>query len=69
MSRKTVSYVGMFAGLIMMGLSLLADVIGIGSYPGFNSAQLAGILIGLAIFIVGFILRRLKPKEKKPTAK
>lgn len=69
MFRKTVGLIGMIAGILIVLASLLADVIGIGTYPGFNSTQLAGILVGLAIFIVGYLLRKLKPKEKKPAAK
>jgi len=59
----------MIAGLIIVVVSLLADIIGIGTYPGFNNTQLAGILVGLAFVIIGYLLRRLKPKEKKPAAK
>ena len=69
MFRKTVGLIGMIAGILIVLASLLADVIGIGTYPGFNSTQLVGILVGLAIFIVGYLLRKLKPKEKKPAAK
>ena len=69
LSRKTTGLIGMIAGLIIVVVSLLADIIGIGTYPGFNTTQLAGILVGLAFFIIGYLLRRLKPKEKKPAAK
>lgn len=67
--RKTTGLIGMIAGLVIVVVSLLADIIGIGTYPGFNTAQLAGILIGLAFFVIGYLLRRLKPKVKKPAAK
>lgn len=69
MSRKTTGLIGMIAGLVIVIVSLLADVIGIGTYSGFNNVQLSGILLGLAFFIIGYLLRRLKPKEKKPTVK
>ena len=69
MSRKTTGLIGMVAGLLIVVVSLLADVIGIGTYPGFNTAQLTGILLGVAIFIIGYLLRRLKPKTTKPATK
>lgn len=69
MKRKSVSSISILAGIVMVLLSLLADVIGIGTYPGFNNVQLAGILVGVAFVIIGIILKRLKPKVKKPNTR
>ncbi len=65
MSRKTISLVLMTAGGVLFVLSLAADWIGIGSYPGINSAQLAGIALGLAGIIYGYWLGRSRVEEKK----
>ncbi len=69
MSRKTVSYISMVGGVLIVAVSMLADVIGVGSYPGFNSAQLIGFLIGLAFIVMGYLLYRTPRKEKTPKAK
>lgn len=60
MSRKAIRSVLMGIGVIILALSLLADFIGFGSYPGINMAQLAGIATGLALLIVGYWLGRTK---------
>lgn len=67
--RKTSGLIGMIAGLVIIAVSLLADTLGIGTYPGLNNVQLAGILVGVAFFVIGYLLRRKKSKEKKPAAK
>ena len=67
--RKTSGLLGMIAGLVIVAVSLLADTLGIGTYPGLNNVQLAGILVGVAFFVIGYLLRRKKSKEKKPAAK
>jgi len=56
MSKKIVSIVLMVVGVILIGLSLGADLIGIGSYPGINWAQLTGAAIGLAVLGFGIWL-------------
>jgi len=50
----------MIAGLVIVAVSLLADTLGIGTYPGLNNVQLAGILVGVAFFVIGYLLRRKK---------
>lgn len=69
MFRKTSGLIGMIAGLVIVAVSLLADTLGIGTYPGLNNVQLEGILVGVAFFVIGYLLRRKKSKEKKPAAK
>jgi len=58
MSKKTISLVAIIVGIILALISVIADFIGIGSYPGINYAQLAGIAVGLVIILVGLRLRR-----------
>lgn len=62
MSKKTISLVAIVAGAIITLVSLLADYIGIGSYPGINYAQLAGAGVGLVIVLVGIFLLRTAAK-------
>jgi membrane associated rhomboid family serine protease len=64
LSKKTIYLIVIIIGAILTLISLIADFIGIGSYPGINSAQLAGIVIGLIIVSIGLILMRAKSKEQ-----
>ena len=65
LSRKTISLVVIIGGVVLMVLSLGADLIFIGSYPGFNWAQLTGVAVGLAALVYGYWLGRAKVKGKK----
>jgi len=69
LSRKKVSYISMIAGGLIALVSLLADFIGIGSYPGLNTAQYLGLLVGLVFIIMGYLLYRTPRKDKEPKAK
>jgi len=64
MSIKTIGFVLMVGGAVLLVLSLVADLIGLGSYPGLNWAQLTGAAVGLVMLIIGvwFVVR--KPKTK-----
>jgi uncharacterized membrane protein len=63
MNKKTISMITIIVGVIVTLVSLIADFIGIGSYPGINNAQLAGIAIGLVIVLVGLYLLRAEKKK------
>jgi hypothetical protein len=63
MSSKTINLLLVFIGGLLIIVSLLADVIGIGSYPGINWAQIAGAVVGLALAVIGIIRPRLIKKE------
>lgn len=65
MSKKTISLVAIIVGVIVALISLIADYIGIGSYPGINYAQLAGIAVGLVIVLIGLWLRRTKIEKEQ----
>jgi hypothetical protein len=41
-------------GVLVVLVSALADVLRIGGEPGFGYKQGAGVLVGIAIIIVGF---------------
>ena len=64
MSIKTIGFVLMVGGAVLLVLSLVADLIGLGSYPGLNWAQLTGAWVCFVVLIVGvwFVVR--KPKTK-----
>jgi hypothetical protein len=63
MSSKTINLLIFTAGVLLILVSLLADVIGIGSSPGINWAQIVGAVVGLALLVIGIIRPRLKAKE------
>jgi hypothetical protein len=58
--KKNVGILFLMVGLIILLLSLIADMIGIGNTPGFGYGQLVGVLSGGIIIIIGsvFILKR-----------
>lgn len=61
MSRKNVSLILVVGGILILLISIAADLLGIGSYPGLNYAQYGGILIGLVILALG--LQRMRVKK------
>jgi hypothetical protein len=63
MSSKTINLLLVLVGGLLIVVSLLADMIGIGSYPGINWAQIVGAVVGLALLVFGIIRPRLKSKE------
>ncbi|MBW6465152.1 MAG: hypothetical protein K0B06_01450 [Brevefilum sp.] len=63
MSKKTISLVAIILGVVVTLISLTADLIGIGSYPGINWAQLTGTAIGLILILLGLRLRRLEGEK------
>lgn len=58
MQRKVLSFVFIGVGIILLLVSLFADVIGIGGHPGIGTKQAIGAIIGAVIAIIGFILYR-----------
>ncbi len=63
MTVKTIGLILFIASAILLILSLIADPIGIGSYPGMNWAQLTGTGVGLVVCLVGIWLFLRKPKR------
>jgi hypothetical protein len=58
MGKKGLSLILIVVGVIILLVSLFADQIGIGGYPGFGFKQMIGTIIGLVIIIIGLILQR-----------
>lgn len=60
-AKNTIHTVITIIGFVVIALSIFADMLGIGSVVGLGPAQIIGIVAGLIIVIVGYIL---KPKEQ-----
>ena len=58
MGKKGLSLLLIVVGIIILLVSLLADVLGIGGYPGIGYKQILGAIVGAVISIIGFILYR-----------
>ena len=65
MSKKTIGLMLIILGGAFMILSLVADLIGIGSYPGINWAQIVGALGGLAGLAFGVWFGYLRADKKE----
>jgi hypothetical protein len=64
MSKRTIGLMLIALGVVGMVVSLAADQLGIGSYPGINGAQLLGAGVSLAVALVGVWLARSKMEQK-----
>ena len=52
-NKKLVALVFLIGGVVLLALSLLADVLGFGRGPGFGWAQIVGALVGIGGAAVG----------------
>lgn len=59
-NMKTIGIILMVVGIVLLVLSLTADMIGIGGAPGFGIKQIAGSIGGGVIAVVGLVLFRRK---------
>ena len=62
MTSKTVSRILLIGGAFLFLLSLLADWLWLGSYPGFNYAPYGGMAVGLVFIAYG--LQKIRAKKK-----
>ena len=58
MDKKGWGLLFLIIGIIILLISIFTDSIGLGGYPGIGMKQTIGIIIGLVIAIIGYILRR-----------
>jgi len=58
MQKKTGGFILAVVGIIILLISLFGDLIGVGGYPGVGYKQTIGIIIGVVIVIIGFIMHR-----------
>lgn len=54
--KKTVGGVLLVGGILLLILSLLADVLGIGGAPGFGYKQILGAVVGIVAAIRGYFV-------------
>ena len=69
MSRKTTGILVIVIGVLMMAVTLAADVLGLGSRAGIGIKQLGSAAGGLVIALIGVWLLVRKPGTRKPTRK
>ena len=56
MDKKKWGIVFLIVGLILLILSLGADMFGLGSVAGFGYKQIAGSIAGVVMAVIGYIL-------------
>ena len=56
MDKKKWGIVLMIVGVILLILSLGADVFGLGAVPGFGYKQIAGSIAGVVMAVIGYIM-------------
>ncbi len=55
--KKTAGIVLLVVGIVILALSLFADVLGLGgSAPVFGPRQIAGTILGVIVAVVGLVL-------------
>lgn len=65
MSKRTLGFILFVVGVVGILVSLGADVLGVGSYPGINWAQLLGAILSFIIAMVGGWMSQSKADTKK----
>lgn len=45
-------------GIVLLLVSVFADPLGIGGYPGFGTKQIVGTILGIVIGVIGLFLYR-----------
>ena len=58
MNKKTISTLLLVAGIILLILSLGADMVGLGATPIFGYKQILGSVVGAVVVIAGFFMSR-----------
>jgi hypothetical protein len=56
MTKKTWGIILLVAGIAVLVVSLVADLIGLGGSPGFGYKQLSAAVVGMIAAVVGYIL-------------
>ncbi len=44
-------------GVVLFGISILADYLGLGRWPGIGIRQIAGAVVGILLVVAAFVLR------------
>jgi hypothetical protein len=56
MNKKTLGIILLLVGIVLVILSLAADMIGIGGSAGFGYKQIAGTVVGVVVAVAGYLL-------------
>jgi hypothetical protein len=59
-AKKIISRLLLVVGIAVLILSAFADIIGIGQSPYFGRAQIAGIIVGSVVAVIGLVLMSRK---------
>jgi hypothetical protein len=62
MAANSRSVVLLIVGIVIVLVCLLADVVGIGAFPGLGWRQLVGAAVGVVVAVVGGLGLRAKPQ-------
>ena len=66
MVKKVLGIIAIVGGGVLFVLSLIVDLIWVRAYPGFNSVQIYGLILGLFGILIGVLLTiKLKKKPNK----
>ncbi|MBE3067704.1 MAG: hypothetical protein IMZ73_09820 [Chloroflexi bacterium] len=65
MSKKTIGFLLIILGVVVLVVTLAADTLGIGNVPGFGWKQILGAVIGVIVALGGVWLALNKPTWKE----
>lgn len=55
-NRRKAGLILLIAGVVVLLLSVTADITGLGGEPGFGRTQMAGTVLGVVMAVVGGVL-------------
>ena len=58
--NKKIGIMLLVVGVVILVLSLVADIIGLGGVPGFGYKQILGTIVGAIVTIAGLVLTTKK---------
>ncbi len=56
-AKKRAGMVLLLIGVVVLILSLIADVVGLGGHPGMGKQQVLGIVVGVVVAVIGLLLK------------
>jgi len=65
MYKRTFGFVLVFLGVVMLVVSLAADILGLGNVIGIGWKQILGAVVGILVAVGGGWLASKKPNLKK----
>ena len=60
MKRNSLKWLLVVLGALLLLASLIADFVWVGSYPGYNTQQILGIIVGAVLLLAGLFLTKIK---------